>query len=1019
MTPIKLTICAFGPFANEQHISFDEFGKHPLFLINGATGAGKSTILDAICFALYGQTTGGERSATQMRCDFASDNMLTHVELEFCVGSRRFRILRIPQQIRAKSVGEGTTTQSAKATFWEILADATEKLLVSSSIKDADTQIKQLIGLDAAQFRQVMVLPQGKFRELLLADSKDREKIFGQLFQTTVYKKIEESLKLKASHIKKQVEQYRNQVIGILKSADASNQTDVDDELAQVEVELVAQITKKESAEALMRACQQSLSNARLLIERFSLFEQKVHQFEAHRKDEPTYLKNKLEVKNDDKAKAINAEYLKLCELEKQIGDLASLVAQNQERLSKTKVENQTVLALFATAQQEQNKVPQLQQTLGQYNQYIELVNCLSDVQNKRLLALDKAKLSEQELTKTVNDVTRLKTQIEDSEQKIQALQQRVLPLGEERSQLSALLDKRNDIIVRDKLNDALVESIKREAKVSAKLELANEQLQNLLATTTQLEMSWHLNQAALLAAKLNDNMPCPVCGAKEHPNKARFINDETPVTKAELDAVKGEVERLSHSKENVKNEYNEVKNQIEITQSKLHDLRARLGDYANITVIDFDKKMAEQQAIVDLLVAYRDELELTVNQLQNDKSSLVEFEAAIQTKQVIAKEHKEIVLKYETQYEQITSQLPSDCLDLKSLKIQISKVTSQIEQVTELLRSAQHRKDETTSLLDKLESENKLLTNQHVELLLAQSTLSTEWESIIAHSDFDSELAFKNALLSNEIRSKKIGEINSYKTKFDELSGVVNELTFELKDKTTPNLVHLESKLNDATTTYNQVDKDTNAVIARKTQLVNVLNKLSDMRSQNEKLEREYRVVGTLYEVSNGLTGDKVSLQRFVLSVLLDDVLIQATQRLSLMSKGRYQLIRNESRAKGNKASGLELEVEDAYTGRCRSVATLSGGESFMAALSLALGLSDVVQAYSGGVRLDTLFIDEGFGSLDPESLDLAIRTLVDLQRSGRMIGIISHVSELKQQLPQRIDVIATNRGSTAQLVH
>lgn len=176
--------------------------------------------------------------------------------------------------------------------------------------------------------------------------------------------------------------------------------------------------------------------------------------------------------------------------------------------------------------------------------------------------------------------------------------------------------------------------------------------------------------------------------------------------------------------------------------------------------------------------------------------------------------------------------------------------------------------------------------------------------------------------------------------------------------------------------------------------------------------------MVGTLADVANGNTGNKISLQRFVLSVLLDDVLLEASHRLQLMSKGRYRLLRKEERAKGNKASGLELEVEDAYTAKVRSVATLSGGESFMAALSMALGLSDVVQAYAGGIKLDTLFIDEGFGSLDQDSLELAIRTLMDLQSAGRMVGVISHVTEMKEQIASRIDILKSAEGSEIKLV-
>jgi exonuclease SbcC len=239
-----------------------------------------------------------------------------------------------------------------------------------------------------------------------------------------------------------------------------------------------------------------------------------------------------------------------------------------------------------------------------------------------------------------------------------------------------------------------------------------------------------------------------------------------------------------------------------------------------------------------------------------------------------------------------------------------------------------------------------------------------------------------------------------------------------DVADKERPDLEVLEIALGEKTAVYNQADEMWRNIDGRNKQLQDIHKKLDLTHEKNEALEAEYKVIGTLSDVASGQTGNKISLQRFVLSVLLDDVLIQASQRLRLMSKGRYELVRKEDRAKGNKASGLELEVEDGYTGKTRSVATLSGGESFLAALSLALGLSDVVQSYAGGIKLDTLFIDEGFGSLDPESLDLAVRTLIDLQASGRMIGIISHVSELKEQMALRMDVISERNGSRIAIV-
>ncbi|MGK0501191.1 MAG: exonuclease SbcC [Oceanicoccus sp.] len=234
-----------------------------------------------------------------------------------------------------------------------------------------------------------------------------------------------------------------------------------------------------------------------------------------------------------------------------------------------------------------------------------------------------------------------------------------------------------------------------------------------------------------------------------------------------------------------------------------------------------------------------------------------------------------------------------------------------------------------------------------------------------------------------------------------------------DVEDKVKPDLDVIEGSLLAINAIYVQADAVWRKIEERNNQLKAVEKKLEQAHKKNAALEAKYKIIGTLSDVANGQTGNKISLQRFVLSVLLDDVLIQASQRLIQMSKGRYRLVRKEDRAKGNKASGLELEVDDGYSGKTRSVATLSGGESFLAALSLALGLSDVVQSYAGGIKLDTLFIDEGFGSLDPESLDLAVRTLIDLQASGRMIGIISHVSELKEQMALRVDVISDRAGS------
>ena len=286
-------------------------------------------------------------------------------------------------------------------------------------------------------------------------------------------------------------------------------------------------------------------------------------------------------------------------------------------------------------------------------------------------------------------------------------------------------------------------------------------------------------------------------------------------------------------------------------------------------------------------------------------------------------------------------------------------------------------------------------------------------WESTLNSSQFTSLASFKEECLRLSERDSIRARINLHQQNWASCQGAINSLATELEGKVKPDIPHLESEV---TAHTNLLDQKQHAWQVKHDHFISLRNakqQLDSLKATSAALDEKYAVVGTLSDIANGQNDSKVSLQRFVLSVLLDDVLMDASQRLLAMSKGRYRLLRKEDRSKGNRASGLDLEVEDAYTGRVRAVATLSGGESFMAALALALGLSDVVQAYAGGIRLDTLFIDEGFGSLDPESLDLAIRTLIDLQQTGRMIGIISHVSELKEQIPLRIDIASSEMGS------
>jgi exonuclease SbcC len=303
MKPLTLTLQAFGPFAGSEGIDFTRLGQNPLFLINGPTGAGKSSILDAICFALYGQTTGAEREPSQMRCDHADPNILTQVTLDFKLGEKNYRIRRLPTQDRPKSRGEGTTTQQAEAQLWQL--DDTEEgvLIVGKSVSDATDEIRKRIGLDVEQFRQVMVLPQGKFRDLLMADSKEREKIFSQLFQTSIYKRIEDQLRAQAATIRQAVDQHQNQIKGILQSADVNSEAEIGEELERLVPELLtAQINKDQAHEQQVLAAN-TKEQAQALKQRFDNLNNKEAELAAK-----VAFEHEIATKQDKLNNALNAQ---------------------------------------------------------------------------------------------------------------------------------------------------------------------------------------------------------------------------------------------------------------------------------------------------------------------------------------------------------------------------------------------------------------------------------------------------------------------------------------------------------------------------------------------------------------------------------------------------------------------------------------------------------------------------------------------------------------------------------------
>jgi exonuclease SbcC len=509
------------------------------------------------------------------------------------------------------------------------------------------------------------------------------------------------------------------------------------------------------------------------------------------------------------------------------------------------------------------------------------------------------------------------------------------------------------------------------------------------------------------------------VCGSIDHPNPAHYaenavkINQQAVDDARELqakqfkvvDGIKGVVQGALHS---VTDKENEVK-----------QLEKNLADNANKSV---DKIAASYQTLEkELKQIETKETQLHKTKIQKDNKENESVPISNQIKEIEA-QIPELTTRKATaksELDSVNKTLPEVFRSPEAIKQELNQIGKKITDIEFKYTAA--NKEQIDSLTNQSSVQSKLnaLNEGLDELNLRQKSQSQLWEKALINSDFVSQDDFVSAQLANDelevIRNKVILHEDSIKA----LQAELGLLGKQLKDKQLPDLEKLQQSYDEVKDVFILAEQTWTDANQQLKKLSDTQKKIEQIEKQQTEIKKQYEIVGTLSKAASGRGNVRVSLERFVLGNILDQVLSIASDRLHIMSKGQYRLIRqNEEDQKRNTTAGLDLAIDDAYTGKTRPVATLSGGESFLASLALALGLSDVVQERSGGIQLDTLFIDEGFGSLDQDSLQLAINTLIDLQSTGRTIGIISHVSELKEQMAQRIEVIGSRGGSVIKMV-
>ncbi|MFM2592495.1 SMC family ATPase [Vibrio harveyi] len=1006
MKPIKLTMQAFGPFAQTETIEFDKLGTNPLFLINGPTGSGKTSILDAICFALYGETTGNERQGIQMRCDMAAPTLLTEVTLEFSLHGKSYRVIRSPEQEAPKARGEGMTVRKHTAALYEI---TDEEKLITSKTTQVKTEVTNIIGLNETQFRQVMVLPQGKFRELLLATSKEREEIFGQLFQTDIYKKIEYALKDKASAISKAKDEFDNQIRGALQVAGVSSEAELTEQREALSVQFESVQKQEQESLAQLNAVKTELQKAEALSNEFKKREQAEIALKRHLEQSDAVSSRQLQLDNAKKASKVELPYVTLQSASKQTQELEQKVAKLSQDLTVANDAVKSKEGALQTAKEQAAQLPKLTEQQYQLEGMKGKLVEKSELEKAINAGLTQKSEFEATLKKYIALKEKLTLEAQQGQKSLDQARVDVASIGTVEAEIKQQQRLMQDLQKLTGLNQELAKLDALTPSKQASVDQAKARYVELQRSADTLELSWHNAQAAVLAQRLRAGEMCPVCGSVEHPQPAQFVGEEV---------TKEQVQRARNTEREGQVALNQLSNQLEqhniaVGQYKqqIEQLSVELGQNASMDLGALQASMQQlNERLQQLSSINLVQLEQSVNELNQ---RCVTGEGKINDLQNQMAANESTIKVNREQLAKLSASLDAKYSSLEVLEQDIVAIQKQIAELNSALENAQNHLQQ--AVLAKTNIESQLTTNQQWlnEALDRFSTAKADWEQALQASAFEDEAQFLACKVDEAEMQVWQQEIDAFKQTQIKLEQTLADLSSTLKDLALPDLENLNVKLNSVQQSYvearNQLDS-TRSLFER---LEKVRNDIATLHDKNTKLEDEYKVFGTLYDVASGKTGSRISLHRFVLGVLLDDVLIQASQRLSLMSKGRYILARKTEGFKGAAGRGLDLVVEDSYTGKTRDVATLSGGESFMAALALALGLSDVVQSYSGGIRLDTLFIDEGFGSLDPESLDLAIQTLVDLQQTGRMIGVISHVSELKEQMAQRIDVEPSRLGS------
>ena len=917
MRPTKLVMTGFESYKDKTVIDFEQLGTKGLYLITGDTGAGKTTIFDAITFALYGSPSGTDRSVEMLRSHFADENTPTIVELDFEANGNKYHITRNPDYQRKALKGDGITTQAASA---ELVYVTQSSILPVSGVSKVNAEVEKILSLKKEQFCSIAMIAQGVFQKLLLSDKKQKEEIFRQLFHTEKFVRLEMTLKDERSSAKSEVEKLK------LKLNEALNRIVIMD--------------ADENSEQILKIKNSSY-----------ITENEIQILKAFVEEDERVLKSVLEKigKNDNKISQLNLEINAAEEQEK----LKAQISEKELFIKNLNSKKDSIFAQVEITKKAAEKITELTKEKNLLESSMDDYLKNDEAEKQILKITEEIVTDENSKTQLEKQNSGLETEIEQLKKELESLKnsgEEIIRLENKAKEYNGTLNELNEAsenletFGEDKQD--LKDAQEKVQKASAEYEKSNTEYSENLRL-------YNLEQAGILAENLKPGCACPVCGSTEHPVLAH---------KSEKAPTQKQIEELKKSVESKNSIFNKLSSEAAAKKSAL--------EKSEETINKLLKKY------FDSLTAADENITATVDEKISELKALQK-----KTKADIEAENKKVA-----RFKALEKEIPNKEKELSGNKEAISSFATKIS-------SNKVLKEREEKALNECKSKLKYKTLQEAQTQL--KLLETTIDSLTKNHDE----AVNN---KNEFEKNLEGENSS-----------LNTLKAQLEKTEPADIKKLKEKLTALQLEKSNLDNQRDSLNERKGVNQESVNSVEALVPEIEKANAHYEMVAALCEVAAGNSRGKKglpSLETYVQMNCLDQINRRANLRLKKMTDNKYELLRRIE--EDGSELGLDLNVKDFYTGRDRNVQTLSGGEQFQASLALALGLADEVQENSGGIKLDTMFIDEGFGTLDSETLNKAMHALEDLSQGNKLIGIISHVEELESRIDNKIVVTKNSSG-------